>query len=339
MKVAQVVEPGKLAIVEQPLPSSPDADEIVVKIKAAGICGSDVHVYHGRSAFATYPRIIGHELAGEVYQAGSEVKNVKVGDRVAIDPVNSCGHCYACTIGRHNVCKNVKVFGAHMDGGFREYFKINSRNAFKIPDEVPWEFAATIEPYSIAAESVDRGDVSPDDTVLICGAGPIGLVILQAVKRVGTRIVMADIVDSRLGRASKMGADLVINTKNTDLTKAIMDFTANEGANLIFEATGNIGVLELCVSKLASQAGRVVVLGFPPEPAKISPLDIMRRELDIKGSRLNRYKFPEVIGWLKNKEIDPSQIISHVIPFDEIQKAFDLIDNKPEEVCKVVLKF
>jgi L-gulonate 5-dehydrogenase len=339
MKVAQVIEPGKLAIVEQPFPSDPETGEIIVKMKAAGICGSDVHVYHGRSAFATYPRIIGHELAGEVYKVGSGVTNVRVGDRVAIDPVNSCGECYACKIGRPNVCRNIKVLAAHIDGGFREYFKINSRNAYKIPEEISWEFAATIEPFSIAAEATDRGSVRSDDTVLICGAGPIGLAILQALKRFGVKVSIMDIVDSRLEKALRMGADLAINSLKIDLEQAVMNFTSGEGVNLIFEATGNIGIVEKCISKLSSQASRIVILGFSSEPAKIAPLDIMRKELDIRGSRLNKHKFPEVIEWLKNKEIDPSKIISHEFSFGDIQNAFDLIDKSPEEVCKVILKF
>ena len=134
-------------------------------------------------------------------------------------------------------------------------------NVHKIPDNIPWEEAAVIEPFTIAAEAVDRGRLSADDSVLICGAGPIGLAILQAVRRAGAKAMIMDIIDSRLERAKKMGAEKVVNTNNTDLVKAIMDFTDGEGVNLIFEATGSISVLELCVSALVSQAGRIVVLG------------------------------------------------------------------------------
>ena len=339
MKAVEVIEPGRLVISERPMPSIPEGNEVVVRIKAAGICGSDSHIYHGRSAFASYPRIIGHEMAGEIYQTGNSVDGLKPGDKVVIDPVVSCGSCYACRIGRHNVCSSVKVIGVHLDGGYREYIKVDAGNVYKLPQDMPWEFAATVEPYSIAAESVERGQLTAEDTVLICGAGPIGLVILQAVKRTGARAAVMDIVDSRLEKALSMGADMAINTKRDDLMKSIMDFTGNEGVNLIFEATGNIGIIELSVSRLVSQAGRVVVLGFPTEPARIAPIDIMKRELDIKGSRLNRNKFPEVIEWLKAKEVDPSKLISHVFPFDEIQKAFDLSDAEPENVCKIILTF
>lgn len=339
MRSIVVEKPGRLTIAESPMPPSPGEDEVVVKIKAVGICGSDSHIYHGRSAFATYPRIIGHEMAGEIYQKGSGVKDLKPGDRVAIDPVVSCGKCYACSIGRHNVCSSVKVLGVHMDGGYRDYIGINACNVYKLPENIPWEHAAAVEPFSIAAESVDRGRVSPRDSILICGAGPIGLVILQAVKRIGAKVMIMDIVDSRLEKARGMGADAAVNPKKADLAAAVIDFTGGDGVNLIFEATGNLNILELCVSKLVSQAGRIVVLGFPAEPAKIAPIDIMKRELDILGSRLNRNKFSEVIKWFEAGEVDPSGIISHVFPMERVQEAFNLSDNEPDKVCKIILTF
>jgi L-gulonate 5-dehydrogenase len=339
MKAVVVAEPEILNIEERPMPSAPTGTEAVVRIKAAGICGTDSGIYLGRSAFATYPRIIGHEMAGEVYQTGSLVTVLKPGDRVAIDPVVSCGSCYACRIGRRNVCRNVKVLGVHLDGGYSEYIKVDAGNIYKLPDNIPWEFAATVEPFSIAAESIERGRLKPEDSVLICGAGPIGLVILQAVKRIGAHAIIMDMIDSRLEKALGMGADLAVNSKKNDITKVVMDFTGGEGANIIFEATGNLSILELCISKLVSQAGRIVVLGFPAEPAKIAPIDIMKRELDIVGSRLNRNKFSEVIQWLKSNEVDPSKIISHIFPVDKIQEAFDLSDKEPEKVCKIILTF
>jgi len=339
MKSIVIPKPGEISVLERPMPAEPDKDEVIVRVKAAGICGSDLHIYHGRSAFATYPRVIGHEIAGEIYKAGSMVKDFKPGDKVAVDPVISCGECYACRIGRHNVCSSVKVLGVHVDGGYSKYIKVNAGNVHRIPDYLSWEEAAVIEPFSIAAEAVDRGRLCAGDSVLICGAGPIGLVILQAVKRVGAKAMIIDIIDSRLERAKEMGADQVVNTGKTDLEKVVMDFTNSEGVNLIFEATGSISLFELCVSRLVSQAGRIVVLGFPEEPAKIAPIDIMKRELDIVGSRLNRNKFPEVIRWLEAKEIEPSAIISHVFPMERVKGAFRLYDEEPEKVCKIILTF
>ena len=339
MKVIQVNKPGELVIAEKPMPEAPAAGEVIVRIQAAGICGSDVHIFHGKNPFATYPRILGHEAAGEVTQIGAGVANVKGGDHVAIDNVFSCGKCYACRIGRSNVCGSVKVLGVHIDGIFSEYVKLPADHLYLIPQDLSWEIAATLEPYAIAAEAVDRGNVVAQDSVLVCGAGPIGLVILQACKSIGARVIIMDVVDSRLEKARAMGADAIVNTKRDDLEQAVMAFTNGEGINVAMEATGVIPILEQIIAKLMSPAGRVVVLGFPVEPAKIAPADVMKRELDIKGSRLNNKKFPEVISWFANKKVDATGLVSHVLPYTEVAKGMDLFSNHPEDVCKIILTF
>ena len=339
MKVIQVNKPGELSIIEKPAPTAPAADEAIVRIKAAGICGSDVHIFHGKNPFAIYPRVLGHEAAGEVVQIGAAVTNVKVGDHVVVDNVFSCGECYACRIGRPNVCSNVKVLGVHIDGVFSELIKLPADHLYSVPVDLSWEMAATMEPYAIAAQAVDRGQVGAGDTVLICGAGPIGLVILQACKSLGARVLIMDIVDSRLKAARAMGADAVVNTKTSDLEAAVMAFTDGAGINVAMEATGVISILELIIAKLMSPAGRVVVLGFPVEPAKIAPADIMKRELDIKGSRLNNRKFAEVVRWFTEKKVDPTGLVSHVLPYTDVEKGMELFANHPAEVCKILIKF
>ena len=339
MKVIQVNKPGELGIIDKPEPTAPAAGEAIIRIKAAGICGSDVHIFHGKNPFAIYPRILGHEAAGEVVRIGEAVTNVKVGDHVVVDNVFSCGKCYACRIGRPNVCINVKVLGVHIDGVFSELLKLPADHLYPVPVDLSWEMAATMEPYAIAAEAVDRGQVNAGDTVLICGAGPIGLVILQACKSLGARVLIMDIVDSRLQAAQAMGADAVVNTKTSDLETAVKAFTDGEGINVAMEATGVISILELIIAKLMSPAGRVVVLGFPVEPAKIAPADIMKRELDIKGSRLNNRKFAEVVRWFDEKKVDPTGLVSHVLPYTDVEKGMELFANHPEEVCKILIKF
>jgi len=339
MKAIEVIRPGEMHIAEIPDYGRPAAGEAIVRMKAAGICGSDLHIYNGHSAFAVYPNIMGHELAGEVVEVGEGVSDLRKGDRVAVNNVLSCGACYACSIGRPNVCRQVKVLGVHVEGGYKQYLKIDARQLYKFSEKVPWEHAALIEPYSIAAQVIDRGRLAASDRVLICGAGPLGLIILQAVKRQGVQVAILDRVASRLARAAALGADLVIDTTTDAAQEAILQFTNREGASLIVESTGSIAVLEMCVRDLASQAGRVVVLGFPKQSARISPFDIMRRELDLIGSRLNNEQFPTAIGWMERGEVDPGAIISHRFRFEQAKNAMDFINEKPEEVLKVVLQF
>lgn len=338
MQAIEVTKPGQISIVERPLPEYKE-NEVLIQVKAAGICGSDVHIYHGKNAFATYPRVVGHEFVGEVVKVGSGVENLHIGDRVAVDPVIACGHCYACRIGRHNVCKTLNVLGVHRDGGYREYVAVDSKNAHKLPEKLSWEIASLIEPYTIAAQVMERGRLVADDTVLICGAGPIGLMILQAVKMVGARVAIMDVLETRLNRAKEMGADLIINAKTGELTEEVLKFTNGEGASLIYEATGNVSVLETCITKIASPAGRVVVLGFSTDLIKIPQVAIMSRELEIIGTRLNRGKFPEVIEWFAKGLVQPEKVLSHTFSSSDAQKAFEFMDSNPEEVCKIVLKF
>lgn len=338
MKALEILSPGKISIVDRPIPE-PGDDEVLIRVKAVGICGSDTHIYHGKNAFATYPRVVGHEFVGEVAGFGKNVTDLQLGTAVTADPVLACGHCRSCQIGRPNVCKNLQVTGVHRDGGFQEYVAIRQKNVYILPKNLSWETAALIEPYTIAAQVKDRGRITKEDTVLICGAGPIGLIILQMAKMIGAKTAIMDIIDSRLEKAAAMGADLIINSKKQDLVAEMLQFSDNEGASLIYEATGNISVLETCITKIAARAGRVVVLGFSQELVKIPQVSIMSRELEIIGTRLNSNKFPEVISWFAEKKVQPEKILSHTFPFEKIQDAFALMENAPDTVGKVVLIF
>lgn len=338
MKAIEVTKPNVLAVVDRDIPEIKD-NEVLIRVRAAGLCGSDVHLYHGANAFATYPRVPGHEFVGEIEKIGSATENVKVGDHVVIDPVVSCGDCYPCRIDRHNVCRSLQVYGVHRDGGFQQYVTADYKQVYQLPKEMPWEIAATVEPYSIAAQVIHRGRLTSEDCVLICGAGPIGLIILQVVKMMGAKAAIVDIVPSRLEKAKEIGADLVINSKEQDMIKEMKVFTNQDGASLIFEATGNIKVLESCIHDIASAAGRIVVLGFSKELVKIPQVDIMSRELEIIGTRLNNHRFAEVLTWFSQGRVNPEKVISHKYSFEDAQKAFDITHEHPEDVLKIILEF
>lgn len=338
MKAVVVEKPEQIKVIEREIPEITE-QQVLVKVKAAGICGSDVAIFHGKNAFATYPRVIGHEFVGEIVKIGSGTTGVMIGDHVAVDPVVSCGHCYACSIGRHNVCKSLQVMGVHRDGGYQEYAAVDYKQAHKLSKDIPWEIAATVEPFSIGAQVIHRGRLTSNDTVLICGAGPIGLIILQAAKMKGAKVAVLDIVESRLQRAKELGADLAVNGKNTDIITAMKEFTQGEGVNLIYEATGNTKILQTCIRDLPSQAGRIVVLGFSTQDFALRQVDIMSRELEIIGTRLNNDRFPEVIDWFNKGLVNPKAIITHTFSFEDAAKAFKFNDEHPEEVLKIVLTF
>lgn len=338
MKVIKVIKPGDIQIIEEEIPQTLEANLVLIKIKAAGICGSDISIFKGTSPVATYPRVIGHEFAGEVVAIGSEVKSVQVGDHVAVNPVIGCGECRVCKKGRSNVCANMTVIGVHTDGGFREYAAMPENNVFKVSKDISWEQTAIIEPYTVAAQTVSRGNVKADDTILILGCGPNALTILQMAKMIGAKCIMSDIVEGRLKRAQEFGADIVINSQEENVEQKIMEFTGGIGVDVAIDAACVGITLEQAIA-CTRPAGTVVTMGFSDKASNIRELDITKKELDVRGTRLNNNMFPKVIEWVESGCIDSSKIITDTYCFTDINKAFDKIKNDPEHVLKVILKF
>lgn len=338
MKVIKVIKPGDIQIREEETPKIVDPLFVLVKVKAAGICGSDISIFKGTSPVATYPRVVGHEFAGEVVEIGSKVTRVAVGDHVSVNPVIACGKCRVCQKGRSNVCADMTVIGVHMDGGFREYAAVPEDNVFKVSKDISWEQTAVIEPYTVAAQVVSRGNVQADDTVLILGCGPNALTILQVAKLIGAKCIMSDIVEGRLIRATEFGADVVINSLEEDVEQKIREITNGAGVDVAIDAACAGITLQQAIT-CTRPAGTVVTMGFSDKPSNIRELDITKKELDVKGTRLNNRKFPQVIDWVESGRIDPGKIITDRFFFTDISKAFDKIKNDPEHVLKVILKF
>ena len=337
MKVVFIAEPHSLEIKEMPTPEA-GKGEVLLRVRAAGICGSDMHIYHGTNPLAKYPRIIGHEFSGEIAALGEGVEGFSVGDRVTVDPVTSCGECYACSIGRRNVCERLEVFGVHRDGGFAEYVALPASNLHKVPASWSFEKAALVEPFTIAANVLSRTECAGSDKLLIMGAGPIGQVILQAVRRLGTACAVSDIVDVRLEKARRLGAELTVNPKEMPLEDAVAAWTGGKGVPLIIDAVGSPDLFPSLL-RMASPTGRIGLLGFSKEPSPFVQLEAVRKELSIFGSRLNRNKFPEVISWFEEGLVEPELLISHRFPFERAKEAMEFVQSHPSEVCKVILEF
>ena len=226
MKGVQIVEPNKLQIVDLEKPQIDKENNVLVRMVAAGICGSDVGIYHGTNAAATYPRIIGHENVGIVEEIGEGVTRVKVGDRVIIDQVTACGHCYACRKGRPNVCGNLKVRGVHIDGGYREYMAVPDRDCYLVPEILSDEEAVMIEPTTIAVQCCSRAELESEDTVMIIGSGALGSSILRIVKLYNPKaIIVTDIDDAKLEEAKKNGATYTINSLKEDVPAKAHELT------------------------------------------------------------------------------------------------------------------
>ncbi len=338
MVAITVSSPGVLAITEHADPARPGPGEVLVKVERAGICGSDIHILHGSNPFARYPRVIGHEFAGHVVEKGAGVDGVSVGDGVVIDPVIACGHCYPCRIGRPNVCSNLQVLGVHRDGGFRDYVVVPAANCVRVPAGLPIAIATLAEPFSVAANVLSRTGISAEDTVLIYGAGTVGLTVLQVARLHGARCIISDVDDSRLERARGYGAAATINPRAASVPDMVRGENDGLGPTVVIDGAGIPALLEEAC-RVVSPAGRIGLLGFSPAPCNISQQQIVAKELSLVGSRLNRRFIPQVVQWLAEGKIKPEAMITQTIPAADARAAFDLIEKEPQRTIKVHLDF
>jgi L-gulonate 5-dehydrogenase len=335
-----VDKPNSMAVCERPMPE-PQAGELRVRVRYAGICGSDLHIFHGKNPFVSYPRIIGHEFVGRVEAVGPGVSASRIGETVVIDPVISCGQCHACCIGRQNVCSNLQVIGVHRDGGFSQYVCAPEKNAYVIPPGLALSSASIIEPFAVAANVTSRTGVLPSDVALIYGAGPVGLNLLQVLKKVhGIRAFITDHFDERLALARACGAaeDEVINTSRETLPETLEKRGVVGGPTLIYDAVCHPSILEEAV-RIAAPAGRIGVLGFSTTPSAIPQQELTKKELTLYASRLNCAMFPTVIDWITRGLVDPGHIITHRVDFRDVSGAFEITERNPRYSCKVLLDF
>jgi L-gulonate 5-dehydrogenase len=310
-----------------------------VRVRYAGICGSDVHILHGRNPFVAYPRVIGHEFVGVVESVGAGISPVRVGERVAVDPVIACGACPPCSIGRRNVCQRLEVLGVHRDGGFSDFVCVPAGNAHPVPANVPEDAAATIEPFAVAANVTNRTGVRPDDQALVYGAGPMGLMVTQVLKGVyGVRVIVTDRVEERLERAKDCGADAVVDAAREPLAEGLRRLGLESGPTLIIDAACHPAILEEAV-RLAAPAGRIGMLGFSPEPSSFPQQETTRKELSLFASRLNAGTFPQVIEWMRTDRLHPEKLVSHRVPLADVRRAFALTEGDPRSSAKVLLDF
>jgi L-gulonate 5-dehydrogenase len=335
-----VDQPNSMAVCERPTPE-PAAGEVRVRVRYAGICGSDLHIFHGKNPFVAYPRVIGHEFVGRIDTVGAGVNPARIGETVAIDPVISCGQCYACRVGRQNVCGKLQVIGVHRDGGFSEYAVVPHQNAYAIPQGLALTSASVIEPFAVAANVTHRTGVLAEDVALVYGAGPVGLNLVQVLKKVyGIRTFVTDHVDERLALARGCGAaeDETINTSREPIEQALKKRGVKGGPTLIFDAVCHPAILEEAV-RIAAPAGRIGILGFSSAPSAIPQQELTKKELSLHASRLNCAMFPTVIDWISRGLVNPGHIVTHQVDFRDVKGAFELAEHRPRESCKVLLDF
>ncbi|MFJ5768577.1 zinc-binding alcohol dehydrogenase family protein [Psychrobacillus sp. NPDC093180] len=338
MKAVQVRKAYDLVINEVEKPQISSDTDVLVQVKRVGICGSDMHIYHGTNPLATLPRVVGHEVAGEVVEVGNAVTKLKVGDHVVVEPIRYCGECYACRKGRPNVCANLSVFGVHEDGGMREYFVLPEKQLHAVDSSIDWNEIVMAEPYTIGAQATWRGQVEQGDTVLIQGAGPIGICILKFAKLRGATVMVSDLSEERLAFARDNGADVTVNAGTENVKEQVAKWTNDEGVNKVIDAVCLPSTFELSVD-VVSPAGTVVVLGFDERPSQIPQMPITKKEITIVGSRLQTNQFAEVVEFLNAGKIRHNGLVTHTFALANVQEAFTFVENNPNKVRKAVIVF
>ncbi|WP_257352121.1 zinc-binding alcohol dehydrogenase family protein [Pseudalkalibacillus decolorationis] len=338
MKAVQVRKAHELVVQEVEKPQISNSTDVLVKVKRVGICGSDMHIYHGTNPLATLPRVVGHEVAGEVVEIGPDVTGVQVGDHVVVEPISYCGECYACRKGRQNVCESLSVFGVHEDGGMREWFVLPEKQVHVVGSALAWEEIVLAEPYTIGAQAVWRGEVEQGDSVLIQGAGPIGVCILKMAKLQGASVMITDLSEERLAFAKENGADVTVQAGREDVRQRVHEWTNGEGANVVIDAVCLPMTFEMSFD-VVSVAGRIVVLGFDEQTAAVSQLPITKKEVTVKGSRLQTNQFPKVVTLLNEGKLHHNGLITHTFSLDDVQEAFNFVESHPEQVRKAIIVF
>jgi L-iditol 2-dehydrogenase len=342
MKAMQLSAYKQLDIVDIPEPSV-DAHDILVQVKACGICGSDVHGWDGSTGRRQPPIVMGHEASGIVAKVGKSVTKFEIGDRVTFDSTVSCGKCDSCRAARINLCTERQVLGVSCDefrrnGAFAEFVVVPENIVYALPEEVSFEHAALIESVSIAVHAANRSQVRLGDTAIVIGSGMIGLLVVQAIRRAGaTRVIAVDLDAKKLAVAQSLGATDIIDASQSDVVEKVMAMTDGRGADVAIEVVGTTKTVQDAIE--ATRRGGTVTLVGNLSPTVEMPLQkIVNRELDVRGSCASNGEYPECIALMRDGSIKVEPLISKKISLAEGPAWFEKLYSGTSEAMKVIIQ-
>ncbi len=300
-------------------------NEVLIKNMACGICGTDVHIYHGEAGSATVnpPIVLGHEFSGVIEKVGDKVTTVKVGDHVTIDPNMYCGKCRSCRMGRKQNCENLMALGVNLNGGFAEYSIAPETQCFIINKDVDFDVAAMAEPLACVIHGIDQTQLHAGQTVVVIGGGTIGLLMVQMVKLYGAAtVVLSEPIEMRRKLGRKLGADFTIDPIKEDINEKMLEYTGRAGADVVVECVGNVIAAEQAI-KFADYGATVLLFGVPSPNAKLNlPLfDIFKKELKLVGSMINPDTHQRAVNLINNGNIKAKELITHVYGLDDLDSA------------------
>jgi 2-desacetyl-2-hydroxyethyl bacteriochlorophyllide A dehydrogenase len=337
MNTLVCLEPTRLVYQQRPIPQ-PAADEAVLKIITVGICGTDIHAWSGQQPFFTYPRVLGHEICGEIVSVGNKVNDLRVGQRVAVIPYVACHHCGACQSGRPNCCENISVIGVHQDGGFSEFLSVPVSNLLAV-DEVDPQAAALIEPFSISAHAVRRAAIEQGDHLLVVGAGPIGLGVAAIAKADGANVLVADTSAERRAHVEKMLGLTTLNPADEGFEAALRERFSGMLAAKIIDATGNPHAMNHSVN-LIRHGGSITFVGLFKGDLQFSDPEFHKKETTMMGSRnATKEDFIKVGRLMAAGKITAEMMLSHQFDFSTLAEKYqaEVINNT--QLIKGVIHF
>lgn len=342
MKVAVMLGIGKMGFEERDIPQPKD-DEVLVKLEYVGICGSDLHYYES-GAIGDYvvkpPFVLGHEPGGTVVEVGKNVTHLKVGDRVALEPCKTCGHCEFCKTGRYNLCPDVVFFATPpVDGVFQEYVAHEAGLCFKLPDNVSTMEGALIEPLAVGFHAARQGGAQAGQVAVVTGAGCIGLVSMMALKAMGvSKVYSVDVMDKRLDKALELGADGVINGSREDAVKKVMELTGGMGCDLVIETAGTEITTRQAV-QMTKKGATIVLVGYSKTGEIKMPISLaLDKELTFKTVFRYRHIYPMAIDAVASGRVNLKGIVTNEFALDDIQEAMDESVNNKADIVKAVVK-
>ena len=342
MKRAVLVAPRKFKMeeVEKPIPKG---DQVLIQVKCCGICGSDIHSYEGKHPFVKPPIVLGHEFAGVIADIGNEVEGFEIGDKVTVEPNLPCGNCYNCRHGKPNICNKLKVIGnIGYNGAFAEYISVPAEKVIKLPEGLSFEQGAFVEPTAVGVHAIRKAGQRVGDKILILGAGPIGLLLLQAAKCAGAaRVVITDLFERKLEIARKLGADLIFSPNRGDLAEFIKTWIEEEAIDLIYDCVANERTLNQAI-KVARRGTKIIIVGVPTEKICVDLSLVQDGEISLEGSLMYTHDdFLTALELIREGKIEISPLITHRFRFEEIEDAFNLAvaSENAGKRLKIMIRF
>lgn len=317
---------------------TPGPDQVLVKIMKIGVCGSDIHVFHGTHPFTSYPVTQGHELSAKIVELGSNVTGFTPGQKVTIEPQIYCGTCYPCRHGKYNLCESLKVMGFQATGTASEYFAVDASKVTPLPENLTFNEGAMIEPLAVTVHAAKRFPEIEGAKVAILGCGPIGILLAQTCKALGAEsVLITDISDKRLELAKSVGADFTINTMNKDFGEALVESFGPDKADVIYECAGNDITMGQAI-KYARKGSMIVLVAVFGKMANVDLAVLNDHELDLNTTMMYRHEdYVDAIRLVSEGKIQLKPLMTTHIPFEEYQSAYEFIDNNREISMKVLI--